>query len=272
MAVQSSTKKWMFIGGGVIVAAALVVLFQNYPPQPKDAAGTIGAAQRYHEPQISGADVQVSQDELSKWIQSDTFDRIVKDPQARKLFTDGLAAQVLADAGRNNLQLAEYDAVKTKRIEAPSDADAASVARRMALNNPEYTRLTIDANFANLLGPGLGGDSAKILEASFGGVDAAQKKLHLMSLDAADVANLKLHLQEVKVDGIRTAFQADPAFGRRVAIAVDYAVLMEMSKNNEALRAAFNNTEFVRLLAQNGPMAEALVVTAKRLEMSSDDK
>lgn len=65
MAAQNSTRKWMFIGGGVIAAAALVVGFQNYPPQPKDAAGTIGAAQRYHEPQITGDDVKVTQDELT---------------------------------------------------------------------------------------------------------------------------------------------------------------------------------------------------------------
>jgi len=88
MAVQSSTTKWVFIGGGVIVAALLVVFFQNYPPKPTDAAATIGAAQRYHEPQITGADVKVDEDAVTAWVQSDTFDKILKDPQARKLFTD----------------------------------------------------------------------------------------------------------------------------------------------------------------------------------------
>ena len=100
MAVQNSTRKWVFIGVGVIAAAALVVFFQNYPPQPKDAAATIGAAQRYHATQITGADVKVSQDELTTWIQSDTFDRIVKDPQARKLFTDAAVISMFNDAAR----------------------------------------------------------------------------------------------------------------------------------------------------------------------------
>ena len=100
MAVQNSTRKWVFIGVGVIAAAALVVFFQNYPPQPKDAAATIGAAQRYHSTQITGADVKVSQDELTTWIQSDTFDRIVKDPQARKLFTDAAVISMFADSAR----------------------------------------------------------------------------------------------------------------------------------------------------------------------------
>src|SRR5262245_2545549 len=100
MAVQNSTRKWVFIGVGVVAAAALVVLFQHYPPQPNDSAATIGAAQRYHSTQITGADVKVSQDELTTWIQSDTFDRIVKDPEARKLFTDAAVISMFNDAAR----------------------------------------------------------------------------------------------------------------------------------------------------------------------------
>ena len=102
MAVQTSSKKWMFIGGGVIVAAGLVVFFQNYPPSQKDAEGTIGGAQRYHSTQITGTDVKVDETELTTWIQSDTFDRIVKDPQARKLFTDAAVMQLFLDNARNN--------------------------------------------------------------------------------------------------------------------------------------------------------------------------
>ena len=100
MPVQNSTRKWVFIGVGVIAAAAFVVFFQSYPPQPKDAAATIGAAQRYHATQITGADVKVSQDELTTWMQSDTFDRIVKDPQARKLFTDAAVLSMFDEAAR----------------------------------------------------------------------------------------------------------------------------------------------------------------------------
>jgi hypothetical protein len=87
----------MFIGGGVVAAVVLVIGFRNYPPQPKDSTGAIGAAQRYHEPQITSADVKVSQDELTAWLQSDTFDRIVKDPEARRLFANEAVQRVLAD-------------------------------------------------------------------------------------------------------------------------------------------------------------------------------
>jgi len=63
------------------------MFFRNYPPQPADAAGTVGAAQRYSSTQITKDDVKVAPDALTTWLQSDTFDRIVRDPKAREIFT-----------------------------------------------------------------------------------------------------------------------------------------------------------------------------------------
>ncbi|HZN56303.1 MAG TPA: hypothetical protein VFB67_13375 [Candidatus Polarisedimenticolaceae bacterium] len=95
MAGKNAANKWVFIGGSVIAAAALVVFFQNYPPEPKDAVGTVGAAQRYHSTQITGNDVTLDQTELTTWIQSETFDRIVKDPEARALFANDAVMDAL---------------------------------------------------------------------------------------------------------------------------------------------------------------------------------
>lgn len=122
MAVQNSSKKWMLILGGVIAAVALVVGFRHYPPQPNDAAGAIGGAQRYQEPQITGDDVKVTQDEVTKWIQSDTFDRIVKDPVARKLFTDALVREAMIEASgaRVTPEMAENSRNQSKNL-APID-------------------------------------------------------------------------------------------------------------------------------------------------------
>ena len=138
MAVQSSSRKWMFIGVGVVAAAALVMFLQNYPPQSKDAVGTIGAAQRYHEPQITGADVQVGQDELTKWVQSDTFDRIVKDPQARKLFTDAAVIAMFNDAaskfGAGAANKLNVDAAGKLNVDAANKLNVDAI-RVQALHN-----------------------------------------------------------------------------------------------------------------------------------------
>jgi hypothetical protein len=138
MAVQNSTKKWIFIGVGVIAAAALVVFFQNYPPQPKDAAATIGAAQRYHSTQITAADVKVSQDELTTWIQSDTFDRIVKDPQARKLFTDAAVIAMFNDAARkmdaDMANKVDADGIR-KQVDMANKVDADGIRKQVDMAN-----------------------------------------------------------------------------------------------------------------------------------------
>jgi hypothetical protein len=122
MAVQSSSRKWTFVGVGVVAAIALVIGFQNYPRQPKDAAGAIGAAQRHHEPQIAGDDVKVSKDELTTWIQSETFDRIVKDPQARKLFANAAVQDRFAAAGRAALAIEDANNKSTVAL-APGEMD-----------------------------------------------------------------------------------------------------------------------------------------------------
>src|SRR5262245_56697643 len=94
-------EKYFFIGGGVVAAIAMVVFLQHYPPKPADATGTIQGASRYHDTQITSDDVKGSPDALATWIQSDTFDKIVKDPEARKLFASGAVSQLFTnDAAR----------------------------------------------------------------------------------------------------------------------------------------------------------------------------
>jgi hypothetical protein len=184
----------VFIGGGLIAAAALVVLFQNYPPQPKDAAGTIGAAQRYHEPQITGADVKVSQDELTTWIQSDTFDRILKDRQARRLFADAAVVAMFTDAGRklqaqtpdvdNLTKLGDGDAVRLKGLVSLEGNDDA--ARKMV-------NVALDADAIRKLSAVVDGDTArKLTEVFTAGGDAMRRLSFPMDSDLA----LKLKLTE----------------------------------------------------------------------------
>lgn len=110
MAMNSGTRghaRIWFLGVGVVAAAALVIFLKNYPPQPADAAGTVGAAQRYNSPQIAKSDVTVTPDELTTWIQSDTFDRIVKDPEARAIFTSEAFSRLVSDASARNFLVRE---------------------------------------------------------------------------------------------------------------------------------------------------------------------
>jgi hypothetical protein len=181
MAVQNSTRKWVFIGVGVVAAAALVMFFQNYPPQPTDSAATIGAAQRYHSTQITGADVKVSQDELTTWIQSDTFDRIVKDPQARKLFTDAAVISMFNDAARR----LDADGVRGKEI---LNADGSRQLGKQQLD-ADMMRKQLDAD---------GVRGKEILNS-----DMMRQQLDADGVRGKEILNSDLMRQQLDADGVQ---------------------------------------------------------------------
>ena len=257
MAVQSSTKKWMFIGGGVIAAAALVVGFQNYPPQPKDAAGTIGAAQRYHEPQISAADVKVSQDELTTWIQSETFDRIVRDPKARKLFTDAAVTTALTDQGR---QLARSKVAGDRAVTLAGSDAGKPLIKQITVTLPEMASrvpVMISLEFAKELASNLDSASATRLMDNFVvGPDGVQKQQLRLALEPADAANLKRALDSGNY--ATTDFQRNTDALRRFNLALERAHFIDLVENNDALIAAYDNVDFVQAIASNQDLAIGL--------------
>jgi len=257
MAVQSSTKKWMFIGGGVIAAAALVVGFQNYPPQPKDAAGTIGAAQRYHEPQISAADVKVSQDELTTWIQSETFDRIVKDPQARKLFADASVAAALTDQGR---QLARSKVAGDRAVTLAGSDAGKPLIKQITVTLPEMASrvpVMISLEFAKELASNLDSASATRLMDNFVvGPDGVRKQELLLALEPGDAIKLQKVFAGEKA--ANTALQSDADALQRVFLAVERAHFIDLVENNDALIAAYDNVDFVQAIASNQDLAIGL--------------
>ncbi len=71
---------------GLVATAALalvVMKFMGYPPID-GAQGTVGAAKRYQADQIAPADVKVD-DSAQAFVQSDVFDQLMKDPDARQM-------------------------------------------------------------------------------------------------------------------------------------------------------------------------------------------
>ena len=227
MAAKNSTRKWMFIGGGVIAAAALVVGFQNYPPQPKDAAGTIGAAQRYHEPQITGADVKVSQDELTTWLQSDTFDRIVKDPEARRLFANEAVQRVLADAANKQLSIADDARNQIKLADgANKQLSIADDARnQIKLADGANKQLAIADNSRNQNQVQLASDAKSQVKL----LDELRKEL-----SATDFAMVQAALNN---DAIRTAMESQAFCTALANNAIRHELVNEARRNDGVVQA-----------------------------------
>src|SRR6187200_3257811 len=87
---------------GLAAAAAVVLVvfaITGYPPVGKDTQGTIGQAQRYQaaQPQLAAKDVKLGDTAAQQFMQTDVFDRLIKDEASRKLLGDAAVRQMLAD-------------------------------------------------------------------------------------------------------------------------------------------------------------------------------
>jgi hypothetical protein len=129
-------KKVMF---GVAAAAADVLIsvaITGYPHvSSNETLGAIGAAKRAQAPQIAASDVQTGDPAVQQFLQSETFDRLIKDPGTKKLLSDPSFRSALASA---NIQsaLASSD---LRMALANSDL-------RMALSSAEMRVALADAN------------------------------------------------------------------------------------------------------------------------------
>jgi len=82
------TKKAMW--GIAAAAAAVLVVFvvRGFPTVDRGTEGTIGAAKKYQAPQIAENDVVLADPAAQQFLQSETFDHLIKDPQARTLLSN----------------------------------------------------------------------------------------------------------------------------------------------------------------------------------------
>jgi hypothetical protein len=82
-------------------AAAIVLAFfaiRGFPTVDQGSEATIGAAKRYQAGQIANKDVVLGDQSVQQFMQSDVFDRLVKDPAAVKALSDASIRLRIADA------------------------------------------------------------------------------------------------------------------------------------------------------------------------------
>ena len=82
-AIVSKKILWGVVGLGA--AAAVSVFFLGIPPVGDGTAGTIGAAKRFQGAAMSDKDVKTGPMAVQTFIQSETFDRILKKPALRNI-------------------------------------------------------------------------------------------------------------------------------------------------------------------------------------------
>src|SRR4051812_29765591 len=87
--LSTSNKRKMILTTAGVLAVGLGAygLGRIYPPLGP-SAGTVGAAQRYVNPQVSDKDVTLGDTSVPQLMQSDAFEAMVRDPSFRKLARD----------------------------------------------------------------------------------------------------------------------------------------------------------------------------------------
>lgn len=86
---------------GLAAAAAVVLAYfavRGFPQVDHGSEATIGAAKRYQAGQIESKDVVLGDQSVQQFMQSDVFDRLVKDPVAVKALSDPAVRAQIADA------------------------------------------------------------------------------------------------------------------------------------------------------------------------------
>jgi hypothetical protein len=123
--------KKALLGLAAVAAIALAVLYLRGFPAVDQTEGTIGAAQRYRAEQVRQSDVKVVNPELQAFMQTDVFDRLIRDKQAVAALASPAVQQAMA---------------------SPAFAEAlASPAFQQALASPEVQQALASPEVASAL-------------------------------------------------------------------------------------------------------------------------
>jgi hypothetical protein len=151
---------------GLAAAAAVVlVLFATtgFPPIGRGTEGTVDGARRYQAQQLADKDVVLGDPAAQQFLQSDVFDRLMRDETARKALANGNLRDALMDVslanalGRAEIAHALADSGLNRMF---TDAELASAlaapSLASALSNQELAREFFDAALRGALsGPDL---------------------------------------------------------------------------------------------------------------------
>ena len=121
---------------GVAAAAIVSIFVLGYPPIGNSGTeGSIGQAQRYQGATLSAKDISVPDTDVQQFIQSDTFDRLLKDREAREALMAMFRSQELAMAlARPQVRELAADRASLEALNRPAvQALFANVAAREAL-------------------------------------------------------------------------------------------------------------------------------------------
>ena len=250
------SRRSIWIGGGVAVAAVVAVAFFTigYPPDGRNSAGTVAPAQRYRAEQPKAGDVKLGDQSVAQLMQTEAFDRFVKNPSTRALagdpdfqalarsHADGLVALGLhPDAIAVLAQQANAQLANSQQAQARAQLANAQQANAQLANSQQAQAR---AQLAN----------AQQVNAQLANSQQAQARAQLAN---AQQPNAQL-VNAQKADAF-SAFGAEANALQSLALAPQTAQVM--ARHNDALVAAARSQTFATLLS-NSRFADALAANA----------
>jgi hypothetical protein len=222
----------LWAGGAVAVLVVGVAIFTfDYPPKGEDVVATIVPAERYQAPQAGAEAIKLGDQTIAQLMQSDAFDRLIKDPEMQSLAKDAnmraLAQLLAANSQASQTMVSHIEATKAA-------IDNAALAQALVANvaASRETLAAIDAQHAAAENSELARQMLKNTEASrtvLASVEAASAALANIQLAQAILANVAASQMLLKS-------QANLA-------ALDNAAAMRMRKDAEASRAVLESAQ-----------------------------
>jgi len=131
---------------GIVLA---VLAYTGFPPDTGGSEGAIGAAKRYQAGQIAASDVKLGDQGAHAFLQSDLFDKLMKDESVRKALSDPDIRVALADPA---IRVALTDSDLRAALTNPGMRTSLSDPRiRTALNDPAMRVALSHAGIAKAL-------------------------------------------------------------------------------------------------------------------------
>jgi len=152
---MNMAKKIMLALAAVAAIVGIAFAVTAWPRLQSGTEADITQAKRYQAQQLSDKDVVLEDTEAHRFIQSDTFDRLLKDDGARRFLNNPdvrvrlIDPQVLAAVGDTNLRSAIADPALRKALDDPAVASPlARPAFKAALASPGFRAALLDLHFA----------------------------------------------------------------------------------------------------------------------------
>ncbi|MDH5583849.1 MAG: hypothetical protein OEY82_08295, partial [Gammaproteobacteria bacterium] len=99
--MATSNKSVPVIAIGIVALVAVAYFGMNYPTDGSDAAGTVAPAERYRADQIGAGDVELGDQAIQEFMQTDVFTALTNDAAFRNaLKSDAFRAALASDSFR----------------------------------------------------------------------------------------------------------------------------------------------------------------------------